>query len=173
MKSFLKFAPALIALALGVFFGLQKTGLNPFASPPPARVTDITLPDIGGTEQNGAQWLGKVVVVNHWASWCPPCVREIPVLLDAQERLGNQGLQVVGIAHDFAEAARNFGDQVGINYPSLVIATGGSELMISQGNPQGSALPFTAIFDRDGNLAETRLGELDTETLNALVQPLL
>ncbi len=169
----IKFAPAIIALALGLFFGLQQSGLNLFSSPPPAKITDINLPDIDGNEQSGSQWVGKVVVVNHWASWCPPCVREIPVLVDVQNRLGNEGVQIVGIAHDFTEAARNFGDQIGINYPSLVVSTGGSDLMISQGNAQGSALPFTAVFDREGNLAETRLGELDDATLNAMIQPLL
>jgi thiol-disulfide isomerase/thioredoxin len=162
-----------LALALGLLFGLHQAGLNPFVDPPEASLSEIVLPDVDGVTRNAGQWQGKVVLVNHWASWCPPCIREIPLLVDAQERLGPKGLQVVGIAHDNAEAARTFGDQAGINYPSLVVSTGGSELMISQGNPQGSALPFTAVFDRDGKLAATRLGEVDAEDIDAMVNPLL
>ncbi len=164
---------SVLALTLGVLFGLYRFGLPPFPESPEALLSDITLPDVDGRLQNGEQWLGTVVLVNHWASWCPPCVREIPVLVDAQERLGDRGLQIVGIAHDVPEAARSFGDQVGINYPSLVVSTGGTELLISQGNPQGSALPFTAVFDRDGRLAETWLGELDSADVSNLVEPLL
>ena len=163
---------SVLALTLGVLFGLYRFGLPPFSESPGALLTDVSLPDVDGKLQNGGQWMGNVVLVNHWASWCPPCVREIPVLVDAQERLGDRGLMVVGIAHDVPEAARSFGDQVGINYPSLVVSTGGAELMISQGNPQ-TALPFTAVFDRDGRLVESWLGELDSEHVNSLVEPLL
>jgi len=163
---------SVLALTLGALFGLYRFGLPPFSGSPEARLAEISLPDVDGKLQNGEQWLGNVVLVNHWASWCPPCVREIPVLVDAQERLGDRGLIVVGIAHDVPEAARTFGDQVGINYPSLVVSAGGAELMISQGNPQ-SALPFTAVFDRDGQLAESWLGEMDSEDVSSLVEPLL
>ena len=163
---------SVLALTLGVLFGLHRFGLPPFQGSPEATLADISLPDVDGKLQNGEQWLGNVVLVNHWASWCPPCVREIPVLVDAQERLGERGLMVVGIAHDVPEAARTFGDQVGINYPSLVVSTGGAELMVSQGNPQ-SALPFTAVFGRDGQLAESWLGEMDSEDVSSLVEPLL
>ena len=79
----------------------------------------------------------------------------------------------MGIAHDKAEAARIFGDQIGINYPSLVLTSGGSELMISQGNEQGSALPFTAVFDREGKLAKTKLGILESDELLEMVESLL
>lgn len=164
---------SVLALALGVLFGLYQSGLYPFSAPSRAELSEISLPDVDGQLQNGEQWLGNVVLVNHWASWCPPCVREIPVLVDAQERLRERGLQVVGIAHDFPEAARVFGDQIGINYPSLVVSAGGAELMVAQGNSQGSALPFTAVFDRNGQLAESRLGELDSAAVSSLVEPLL
>lgn len=173
MKSMGKWLPPLLALFVGLLIGLHKAGLNPFMDPPPALISEIVLEDVDGVVQHGEQWLGKVVLVNHWASWCPPCVKEIPLLVDAQQQMGPNGLQVVGIAHDVPEAARTFGDQMGVNYPSLVITSGGSELMIRQGNPQGSALPYTAVFDRNGMLAKTWLGALDADDINALVKPLL
>lgn len=163
--------PGALALLLGGYLGLQKGHFN--LSTPPAKISDISLPDTVGQIQEGEQWVGKVVIVNHWASWCPPCIKEIPLLIEAQERYRNQGLQIVGVAHDRAEAARVFGDQIGINYPSLVSTTGGSELMISQGNEQGSALPFTAFFDRDGKLAETKLGILESDELVEIINTLL
>jgi thiol-disulfide isomerase/thioredoxin len=163
--------PSALALLLGGYIGLQKGHFS--LTTPPAHVSDFSLLDVMGQTQSGEQWLGKVVVVNHWASWCPPCVKEIPMLIDMQERYQQQGLQVVGIAHDKAEAARIFGDQIGINYPSLVLTSGGSELMISQGNEQGSALPFTAVFDREGKLAKTKLGILESDELLEMVESLL
>ncbi len=94
------------------------------------------------------------------------------MLIGIQERYQSKGLQIVGIAHDTAEAAKVFGDQAGINYPSLIIATGGGELMKSQGSSLG-ALPFTAIFDRSGKLAKSKLGILDAAELTEMVAALL
>ncbi len=158
-------------MGVGVYFGLQKNQTN--FSTPPAKLASISLPDVTGENQNGNQWLGQVVIVNHWASWCPPCVKEIPLLIEFHEEYASKGVQLVGIAHDTAEAARIFGDQIGIHYPSLVISSGGTELMISQGNTQGSALPFTAFFDREGKLASVKLGILDHQDLENAILPLL
>ena len=163
--------PGILAMGVGAYFGLQKHQTD--FSTPPAKLESISLPDVTGENQNGGQWLGQVVIVNHWASWCPPCVKEIPLLIEFHEEYESKGVQLVGIAHDTAEAARIFGDQIGINYPSLVISAGGTELMISQGNTQGSALPFTAFFDRQGKLASVKLGILDYEDLESAVRQLL
>jgi len=113
------------------------------------------------------------VVLNHWATWCPPCREEIPLLVDAQRRLGARGVQVVGVAHDLLGNARAFGAEMGINYPSLVAITGGEELMRAQGNSRAGALPFTAFFGRDGRLAATHLGQMSAEELAAAIAPLL
>jgi thiol-disulfide isomerase/thioredoxin len=182
MPKFLKLlGPGILALGIGAYFGLHNArfGETWFSetrskpSVPAASISDISLVDVNNRQQQGSQWLGKVVVLNHWASWCPPCVEEIPMLIKMQDQFQSKGLQIVGIAHDTAEAARVFGNQVGINYPSLVITTGGGELMKSQGSSHGAALPFTAIFDRSGNLAQSKLGILDATELTEMVDRLL
>ena len=95
------------------------------------------------------------------------------MLIEYQQQMQSRGVQVVGIAHDGLEATRLFGEQVGMTYPSLWVVVGGAELLASHGNNWAGALPFTAVFDRSGKLAQTKLGIISIEELNALVEPLL
>ena len=76
--------PSALALLLGGYIGLQKGHFS--LTTPPAHVSDFSLLDVMGQTQSGEQWLVKVVEVNHWASWCPPCVKKIPMLIVMQER---------------------------------------------------------------------------------------
>lgn len=143
-------------------------------SPPVTSATlqEIELPDVHKNLRKGEEWLGKVVVVNHWATWCPPCLEEIPMLIDYQQQMQAKGVQIVGIAHDSLEPTQIFGDEIGINYPSLWIVAGRADLLTRHGNNL-RALPFTAIFDRDGKLAGTKLGIISSQELNDLITPLL
>jgi len=161
----------LTALVAGAWYGVQR--FQPQDADGSASIVDLVLPDVLNRRQQGSQWLGKVVVVNHWATWCPPCVKEIPLLIETQNTYAERGLQVVGVAHDTSAAARAFGDQIGITYPSLVVVSGGGELLKAQGNVQSSALPYTAFFDREGKLAATKLGLLKSDELNEIVKALL
>lgn len=164
-------ALSLAALALGAHLG-GRHGL-PWTAAPAPTLADIELPDIDRRLRRGDEWRGQVVVVNHWATWCPPCREEIPLLVDAQRRLGGRGVQVIGIAHDLLDTARAFGLEMGINYPSLVAITGGEELMRAQGNTRAGALPFTVFFARDGRIAATHLGQLSAAQLQQAIAALL
>ena len=79
-----------------------------------------SLPDMEGKSQALAQWRGKVLVVNFWATWCSPCLKEIPEFVRMQDKFGNQGLQFVGIAIDNPVKVREFAAKYRMNYPVLV-----------------------------------------------------
>jgi thiol-disulfide isomerase/thioredoxin len=113
-----------------------------------------------------------VVVVNFWASWCPPCREEIPGLLRIQSRFAANGLQVVGIAVDSVAKSAQAASEMGITYPVLVAETQIIEITRRLGNRAGG-LPFTVVLDREGRLVATHLGLLSEAQLARLVQPLL
>jgi thiol-disulfide isomerase/thioredoxin len=131
-----------------------------------------SFPDLAGKTQRLDQWRGKVLVVNFWATWCPPCLKEIPEFIRMQGRYGDQGLQFVGVAIDQPEKVAPFAEKLGFNYPVLMGALDAVELLRTLGNQHGG-LPFTVVFDRSGALAATELGGLDEAKLTRLVEPLL
>ena len=137
-----------------------------------AAVWDAQLPDLAGQTQALKQWQGKVVVLNFWAPWCPPCRKEIPGFIRQQDSLGVQGLQIVGVALDEAEKVQAYADETGINYPILLGEMQAVALGQAAGNRLGG-LPYTAIFNRQGQVVATLVGELDEARLITLVKPLL
>lgn len=115
---------------------------------------------------------GRVVLLNFWATWCPPCIREIPMLVEIQQELGEQGLQIVGIAVDKRDPARSFVHQLKVNYPVLYGVQSALEVSLLYGNDAGT-LPHTAIVDRQGYIRHIIRGELEREQLLELVTSLL
>lgn len=137
-----------------------------------ATLPAFSLRDLNGREIASNTWFGQILVINYWASWCPPCVREMPMLIRAQEALGPKGVQFIGIAVDRAEDARTFVTQYPVNYPVLVGSPDAVELSRRLGN-RLQGLPFTVIFDRNGRRVFSRTGELSTEELMAQLDGLL
>lgn len=124
----------------------------------PAAVFDWSFADVAGKSQSLAQWKGQLLVINFWATWCPPCLKEIPAFVDLQQRLGPRGLQFVGIALDEVGAVQPFLKDHGINYPVLLGDQDVARFMTALGNQIG-ALPFTVVVSRDGKVLTTHQGE--------------
>ncbi len=131
-----------------------------------------SLPDLQGENQEVSQWLGEVMVVNFWATWCTPCREEIPEFIEAQKKYGEQGLIFIGIAIDQADKVKMFSQEFGINYPVLVGSFDTWSLLEAAGN-RHSALPYTVVINRSGELVENYLGRVDLKKLEKIVIPLL
>jgi peroxiredoxin len=165
---------AALALAAGIYFGRSTFGIGGTdrGGRDAAALLGVTLPDTSGQEQTLAQWRGKVLVVNFWATWCAPCREEMPEFVRAQAELGGRGLQFVGIAIDSADKVRPFVEEIGLNYPSLIGGYGAMELSKTLGN-RLMALPFTVVVDRQGAIVHTQLGPLRDAQLRSIVGQLL
>jgi cytochrome c biogenesis protein CcmG/thiol:disulfide interchange protein DsbE len=107
----------------------------------------FSLSDLGGRSVSLADFRGKVVVLDFWATWCPPCKREIPDFISLQKQYGPEGLQIVGIALDEPEKVHAFARQNEMNYPVLL---GTDDVAMRYGGIEG--IPTTFIIDRGGRI---------------------
>lgn len=133
---------------------------------------DFRLPDLKGREVASSTWAGKILILNYWATWCPPCVREMPLFIRAQDALGKRGVQFVGVAVDRDRDVEAFVARYPVNYPVLIGNPEAVELSRRLGN-RLQGLPFTVIFDRRGRRVFSRIGELSAEELGAQLNVLL
>ncbi|MBI4986199.1 MAG: TlpA family protein disulfide reductase [Rhodocyclales bacterium] len=130
-----------------------------------------TLPDAAGRPQSLAQWRGRVLVVNYWATWCVPCRDEMPLLDRLQTRYGAKGVQFVGIAADSAQNVADYVRATPLSYPLLVGEKESIQPTLDFGNaPQG--VPFSIVLDREGRTAAAVLGRLDEGALEQLLERL-
>lgn len=168
-------SPGLLALALLFLFGLaQGTSVaaeqqpRPFWTLPP-----LALNDLEGTRRQLQDWRGKVVLLNFWATWCPPCRMEIPYLQRYQSLYGEYGLQVIGIGLDQLEKLRNFTRMLKLNYPVLHADPDRDfHLLRRWGNGYG-ILPYSVVIARDGQLRFVHQGIFDEALFKEQVLPLL
>jgi len=137
-----------------------------------AQLLSIELRDRAGRVRRIAEWRGKVVVCNFWATWCAPCREEIPMLVSLRDKYVSNGLEIAGIAIDTADKIAEFTKTVKISYPVLIAPAAGLDLMRTLGNTAGG-LPFTVVLDRQGTLAHRKLGLLHREALEPVLAELL
>lgn len=128
--------------------------------------------DPSGRRQPLSQWRGKVLVVNFWATWCPPCRAEIPGFIELQRELAGQGAQFVGIAIDQGSKVSVFAREMGVNYPLLIGEDDALELQHQLGNRAGG-LPFTVVLDSGGRLVARHQGGFSVKQLRGILLPLV
>jgi peroxiredoxin len=144
---------------------------TPAASGVPALFA-ATFPDQDGKAQALSQWRGKVVVVNFWATWCPPCKEEMPELSEFQQKYGKRNVVVLGLSTDDVTKIRKFAQQAPVQYPLLAGDFEAMALAESLGNNKG-VLPYSVVITPDGNISRTYFGRLDMQKLEQDIKALI
>ena len=133
---------------------------------------EFSLPDLNGQLQNFSQWNDKVVLLNFWATWCPPCRREIPDFIDVYNQYKDKDFVVVGVGIDDQEKIDKFVQQLNVNYPILVGGRTAMQVSYQYGNHSG-ALPYSIIIDKQGIIRYRAGGFISKEKLLNQIEPLL
>ena len=174
-------AVALLAAAGGYFAAMQMAPGERTPVPGDERVAGLSIgqqrpdfihPNLEGLPVSAADLDGKVFLVNFWATWCKPCVEEMPMLSRLQDELSSQGFRVVGIALDEPERAARFASEMGLSYPVLL---GEADVVVTGrrwGNDSGM-LPYSVLVDAHGVVQWIKLGALEASELERRVRNLL
>ena len=156
---------AAIAAVAGATWSVRRSG-----SPGLGQLVwqqQLVQPD--GRELVMASLRGKPLLLNFWATWCPPCVKEMPMLDAFYQTMRAQGWQVVGLAVDSPTPVREFLKRVPVSFTIGLAGIEGSELSRALGNPTGS-LPFTVVLNKKGEVVVQKLGSIDEADLKNWVR---
>lgn len=115
-----------------------------------------------------ADFRGKPLLLNFWATWCPPCVEELPLLSDFYRENAANGWQVLGLAVDQVGSVNRFLTQSPVSFPVVMAGVSGMDLVKLLGNPSGG-LPFTVVLGPDGRVAQRKIGKLSAQDLQGWV----
>lgn len=157
-------ATGALAAGLGVTVNWWRTEPARATAEATAALFEATFPDADGRPQPLSQWRGRLLVVNFWATWCPPCVEEMPLLQQVRDAYRERGVEVIGLGIDSPAKIAAFRDRHRLTLPLLVAGTGGSDLNRALGNISG-ALPYTVLIGTDGRVREKHLGQVQPQQL--------
>lgn len=157
------------ALAAAGGFALYRYVGGKPAGSLPEMAADFSLPLLDGGSGRLGDYRGKLVLVNFWATWCTPCLKEIPLLVEMQQRYGARGLQILGPALDDPDQVRQMLGRLRIQYPVFTGDTEIPQVMDALGDTLG-ALPFSVLISADGYVLERKHGEYEREELLPLIE---
>lgn len=151
----------MVLLAILPVVGVGQTG---------QKAPTLSLKDLQGRNVRLSNYKGKVVLINFWATWCPPCRAEMPDLIKMQKEYRGRGLQVIGVTYppQTVGEVRRFIRKLRVNYP-VALGTKETKALFDQ----GETLPITVIIDREGNFRELIEGILLPEEFEQKIKPLL
>lgn len=171
-KRFLLVIGLLLVLMAG--FWVRKSNVLSSVTKP---IAVQMLPDLQFADQNGqliraSDWQGKFRVVNFWASWCPPCLEELPVFQNLHTEFAEQGVQFLGVALDDTQSVRQVVERLNIHFPQLIAGDQGVGLSQNLGNTAG-ALPFTVLVNQQGLIVAIHAGAYKEAELRSEIESLI
>ncbi len=159
-----------LALIAGIF--IQTSTNNTVQENIIAPVVKINLPDVSGKPRDLTEWQGKILIINFWATWCPPCLKEIPEFIKLQDKFKDKNVQFIGIAVDDKQAVETYLQSNPVNYPMLI----GEDKAIALSQQLGNivnAVPFSLIINQQGQIIHRHPGELSSQKIIKIITPLL
>lgn len=169
---------ALLVLVIVLMgFSLLKNKLSiakakPDISPSVQYFFSVNLPDAQGNVESLAQWKGKIIIANFWATWCSPCREEMPELSNIHNKYLQSGVVVLGIATDDVDKIKKYAEGKSISYPLLAGEMEAMNLSARLGNNKG-IVPFTVIIDSKGKIFRTYFGRINSLYIDMDVAELL
>lgn len=160
-------AIALITLIAGIGVGYWRIQPNP-STAPAGWVFELSFSDASGKSVKLADTRGRLTLVNFWATWCPPCIEEMPELSKIHAEFSATGVKVIGLAIDSPSNVREFLQSKAFSYPLLVTAAQGSEIATRLGNPSG-ALPYTVLIDEKNRVLKQKVGRIREEEIKSWI----
>jgi len=130
------------------------------------------LPNPDGIKQDLSQYKGKIIVLNFWATWCPPCREEMPELSELYTEYKNKNVIVLGVAVDELALVKELSIATPVSYPLFAAEDDGMVLAANLGNDKG-VLPYTVIINQNGTVANTYFGRINKSLLASALRPLI
>ena len=162
----------LIAGLLGIAVHYYSSVNGDDSTTTSAALFATTLPDAQGRQQPLKQWRGKILVVNFWATWCPPCREEMPELSQLQDQYRDRNVVVIGISTENVVQIREFAKTLQVSYPLLAGDMEAMSLGSALGNDK-SVLPYTIVIKPDGTIANSHFGRINKAVLEQTLLPLI
>ena len=135
-------------------------------------VPDFSYSDLDGRQRHSSEWKSRILVLNFWAAWCPPCREETPDFVELQQKYLDDNVKFVGIAIDDPDPVREFADTYGVDYPILLGDIKAVEMSRKLGN-RFEGLPFTVVAEPGGKVMLRHTGGISRKQLEPMLRKLI